>query len=634
MAAMRNSSILLIAGEYRMNNEENKGTLPEDDVGRPDETTDIEDRINATLDKILDDDEDEFDDIQVDYEDPEDEEPDNEAPDEENREIRETEDDYEKTKVWTDSSEEADEEESEEVMEEEPEQEEEVPAVRSRHKSARPGPVIYVPMDELDQNSDVPPGTRAKKKTHKGLKIFGLVMLMIIVLGGCAYGGISYYFTDRFFEGTWINGVDCSQKTAYEVEQLMAEKLSEYSIEVSSRNIAAQTIRGEDIDYQYMSTGEILQLLKKQKPYEWIRGLYEQKSYTVSENVGYNKTLLQEQLKSLNCAQAENQVEPENAYVAFRDNQFVIVPETEGSKLNIKEAYKLLDAAVEANEASIDFSDNQDAYVSAEVTQDDPALQSALEACNNYTKASITYTFGDQSTTLDGNTIKDWLQFDEKGQLVWDDNSFQQHVADYVAQIAATYDTVGTEREFQATSGRTVYVSSSVYGWKIDQAAETAQLSQEIQSGTQTTREPVYSQTANAYGVNDLGNTYIEVDLSEQHMYYYQDGVNIFESDFVSGNMSYADRQTHAGIFTLYYKKSPDVLRGGQKGTANYYEQPVQYWMPFDGGIGFHDADWRDEFGGDIYLTSGSHGCINLPPENAEVLYDLIQYDVPIVCFY
>lgn len=617
-----------------MNNEENKGTLPEDDVGRSDETTDIEDRINATLDKILDDDEDEFDDIQVDYEDPEDEEPDNEAPDEENREIRETEDDYEKTKVWTDFSEEADEEESEEVMEEEPEQEEEVPAVRSRHKSARPGPVIYVPMDELDQNSDVPPGTRAKKKTHKGLKIFGLVMLMIIVLGGCAYGGISYYFTDRFFEGTWINGVDCSQKTAYEVEQLMAEKLSEYSIEVSSRNIAAQTIRGEDIDYQYMSTGEILQLLKKQKPYEWIRGLYEQKSYTVSENVGYNKTLLQEQLKSLNCAQAENQVEPENAYVAFRDNQFVIVPETEGSKLNIKEAYKLLDAAVEANEASIDFSDNQDAYVSAEVTQDDPALQSALEACNNYTKASITYTFGDQSTTLDGNTIKDWLQFDEKGQLVWDDNSFQQHVADYVAQLAATYDTVGTEREFQATSGRTVYVSSSVYGWKIDQAAETAQLSQEIQSGTQTTREPVYSQTANAYGVNDLGNTYIEVDLSEQHMYYYQDGVNIFESDFVSGNMSYADRQTHAGIFTLYYKKSPDVLRGGQKGTANYYEQPVQYWMPFDGGIGFHDADWRDEFGGDIYLTSGSHGCINLPPENAEVLYDLIQYDVPIVCFY
>lgn len=617
-----------------MSSEEKKGRLSEDDVGTAEETTNFEDRINATLDKILDDEDDELDDIVVDYEDSGEAEEDVDNLDktiEVSKDNGEFQEDYEKTIVWNGPSE----QDSEEEIYEEPEEEEEKPIVRNKHKSARPAPVIYVPVDDIDQEVPVPENVKQNKKHgYKGLRIFGLLVLMIAVLGGCAYGGISYYFSNRFFEGTWINGIDCSQKTAYEVEELMKEKLSEYSIEVSSRDVAAQTIKGEDIDYKYMSTGEILQLLRKQKPYEWVKGLYEQKSYTVDENVGYNKTLLQEQLKSLNCAQAENQTEPENAYVAFQNNAFVIVPETEGSKLNIKEAYKVLNAAVEANESAIDFSNTPEVYVSAAVTKDDPELQAALEACNNYTKASITYTFGDQSTTLDGNTIKDWLQFDEKGQLIWDDNSFQQHVAEYVAQLAATYDTVGTEREFQATSGRTVYVSSSVYGWKIDQAAEAAQLSQEIQSGTQTTREPIYAQTANAYGVNDLGNTYIEVDLSEQHMYYYQDGADIFESDFVSGNMSYADRQTHAGIFTLYYKKSPDVLRGGQKGTANYYEQPVQYWMPFDGGIGFHDANWRDDFGGDIYLTSGSHGFINLPPENAAVLYDLIQYDVPIVCFY
>ena len=205
-------------------------------------------------------------------------------------------------------------------------------------------------------------------------------------------------------------------------------------------------------------------------------------------------------------------------------------------------------------------------------------------------------------------------------------------MADYVAQLAATYDTVGTEREFQTTSGRTVYVSSSVYGWKIDQSAETAQLSKEIQSGTQTTREPVFSQTANAYGVNDLGNTYIEVDLSEQHMYYYQNGADIF----VSGNMSYADRQTHAGIFTLYYKKSPDVLRGTMKADGTYeYESKVEYWMPFDGGIGFHDASWQPYFGGNRFREGGgSHGCINLPADKAAELYNRIDESVPIVCFY
>lgn len=504
---------------------------------------------------------------------------------------------------------------------------------QGRFKSARPQPVKYVPMDDIDEKMTLPP--EKKRRKHKGLKITGIVAAMVVVAAGCAYGAASYYYSDHFFEGTWINGINCSGMTAYEAEQALAGKVQDYSIQVASRNQEPQTITGDQIDYQYISTGETLELLKKQKPYEWIRGYYEEKSYTVSEKAAYDKTLLQQQVISLNCAKPENQSAPENAYVAFKDNQFQIVPETEGSQLDVKQAYRILDQAVSETQTAVDFSSTPDAYVSAAVKQDDPELQSALEACNNYTKASITYTFGDQTATLDGNTIKDWLQFDEKGQLIWDDNTFQQHIADYIAQLAATYNTVGTERAFYTTSGRTVYVSSSVYGWAIDQEAEAAQLSQEIQSGTQTTREPVYKQTANSHGVNDLGNTYIEVDLSAQHMYYYQSGSIVFESDFVSGNMSYADRQTHAGIFTLYYKKSPDVLRGAKKADGTYeYEEPVDYWMPFDGGIGFHDAPWRDSFGGDIYLTNGSHGCINLPPENAAVLYSLIDYNVPIVCFY
>ena len=639
-----------------MSNKELKDGIPEDTSGVPGENTGIEEEINAAMDKIIADPESEEDlDDLGDYDDSVEEAA--EASGDSDYEEPYTEESYEDEAYEEDSYVDDAEEDNadDEDYEEYEEYEEEPQPVRRHHKSARPGPVVYVPVDDMEMPEQKPSKkkkgkkTKAKKeaaektkpqttesgKKHKGAKIFGLVLLLIVVIGGSAYAAASYYFADRFFEGTWINGVNCSQMTAAQVEEVFKQKFQNYAIEVSARDQNAQTIAGSDISYQYLSTGEVLKLLKQQKPYEWIRGLYEQKSYTVSENTGYNRTQLQEQLKALSCAQAENQTAPENAYVAYQNGQFVIVPETAGSKLDIKEAYKVLDAAVEDGQTSVNFNDTPEAYVSADVTSDSPELQSALEACNNYTKASITYTFGDQTTTLNGDTIKDWLQFDEKGQLIWDDNSFQQHVADYVAQLAATYDTVGTEREFQTTSGRTVYVSSSVYGWKIDQAAEAAQLSQEIQSGTQTTREPVYSQTANSYGVNDLGNTYIEVDLSEQHMYYYQNGSDIFESDFVSGNMSYADRQTHSGIFTLYYKKSPDVLRGTMKADGSYeYESKVEYWMPFDGGIGFHDASWRDEFGGDIYLTDGSHGCINLPPENAGVLYDLIQYDVPIVCFY
>ena len=622
------------------------------DVGSgPGENIDIEDKINAAMDKIMKDPEEERNSSQRKYE-PDNGESETEEYESEERydseeyesdeaydseEEYESEEDYDPEEEYGSQEEHGEDAEYDEEGYDEPEEGSQDFSrnikASGKLKSARPQPVKYVPMDDIEEKLALLPENKRKK--HKGLKITGLAAAMAVVVAGCAYAGMTYYYSDRFFEGTWINGIDCSGKTAYEVETALADKVQDYSIQVSSRNQEPQMITGEQINYQYLSTGETLQLLKNQKPYEWIKGFYEQKSYTVAENVAYDKTLLQQQVTALNCAKTENQTAPENAYVAFKDNQFQIVPETEGTQLNVKQAYRILDQAVADTQASIDFGTAPDAYVSAEVTQNDPEFQSALEACNNYTKASITYTFGDQTATLDGNTIKDWLQFDEKGQLLMDDNTFHQHIADYVAQLAATYNTVGTEREFHTTSGRTVYVYSSVYGWAIDQAAEAAQLAQEIQSGTQTTREPIYEQTANSHGLNDLGNTYIEVDLSNQHMYYYQSGSLIFDSEFVSGNMSYSDRQTHAGIFTLYSKTSPSVLRGDKKPDGTYeYEEPVDYWMPFDGGIGFHDAPWRDAFGGDIYLTNGSHGCINLPPENAAVLYSIIDYNVPIVCFY
>lgn len=498
-------------------------------------------------------------------------------------------------------------------------------------KSARPRPITYVPMDEEEFAPFEPP----VKKKHKGLKIAGIAAGMLFAVAGTVYAGITYYYSDKFFEGTTINGIDVSGKTAFEVEQTLAGKVEDYTLQVAARNMEPQQIAGNRIGYKYISDGEVLALLRRQKPYEWIRCFWEKDSFKVEENSTFDREKLKSEVKGLNCAKGENQVAPEDAYVAFAETQFEIVPETEGTQLEMRQAYNALVQAVSESRDNIDFAQMPEVYKKAAVTQESPELIAAKDACNNFTKASITYTFGEETVTLDGNTIKNWLSFDEKGQFIRDDASFQQHIMDYVAQLAAEHDTVGTDREFYTTSGRTVYVYGSAYGWKIDQAAEAAQLTQEIQSGTQTTREPVYSMRARSFGSNDIGNTYIEVDLSNQHMYYYQDGAVIFESDIVSGDMTYEDRITPPGIFTLYYKKSPDVLRGALQPDGKYeYEQPVNYWMPFNGGIGFHDANWQPYFGGDRFYGGGSHGCINLPPSNAAVLYDIIQYDVPIVCFY
>ena len=498
-------------------------------------------------------------------------------------------------------------------------------------KSARPGTITYVPIDKSEFRSTV----SSDKKKNKIMKIVVMLIVTILVMSCCVYAGISYYYSYHFFLGTTINGIDSSNKTAYEVEQEIAGKKDNYVIQVSARMQEPQTITGKDIDYQYVSSGEILQLLKTRKPWEWIRGFFETKNYMVQEETVFSREKLEEQVSSLNCAKKENQIAPENAYVSFVNSEFTIVPETEGNELNTKEAYQMICRAIDNDAAEVNLESDPKAYKKADVTKESSELQNMVNTYKNLTKANITYTFGDETVTLDGNTIKNWLQFDEKGQLLQNDEAFRQHVVDYVAQLAADHDTVGTERQFQTTSGRTVYVYGSAYGWKIDQDKEVAQLMQEIQSGTQTTREPVYSMRANAHGINDLGDTYIEVDLTEQYMWYYQNGNIIFQSEIVSGLPSDPDRKTPPGIFTLNSKSSPSVLRGEMTANGTYsYEQPVTYWMPFNGGIGFHDADWQPYFGGDRYLTGGSHGCINLPPENAGQLYSLIQYDVPIICFY
>ena len=498
-------------------------------------------------------------------------------------------------------------------------------------KSARPGSVVYVPMDKSEFRSII----FSEKKKNKIKKIVILIILMIFVIGCCIYAGISYYYSYHFFYGTTINGIDSSNKTAYEVEQEIAGKKDNYTIQVRARMQDPQAITGKDIDYKYVSSGAVLQLLKTQKSWEWIGSLFETKNYMVQEEASFSREKLEEQVNSLNCAKKENQIAPENAYVSFVNSEFTIVPETEGNELNTKEAYQMICRAIDNDVAEVDLESDPKAYKKADVTKESSELQNMVNTYKNLTKVNITYTFGDETVTLDGNTIKNWLQFDEKGQLLQNDEAFRQHVVDYVAQLAADHDTVGTERQFQTTSGRTVYVYGSAYGWKIDQDKEAAQLMQEIQSGTQTTREPVYSMRANTHGINDLGDTYIEVDLTEQYMWYYQNGNIIFQSEIVSGLPSDPDRKTPPGIFTLNSKSSPSVLRGEMTANGTYsYEQPVTYWMPFNGEIGFHDADWQPYFGGDRYLTGGSHGCINLPPENAGQLYSLIQYDVPIICFY
>lgn len=177
----------------------------------------------------------------------------------------------------------------------------------------------------------------------------------------------------------------------------------------------------------------------------------------------------------------------------------------------------------------------------------------------------------------------------------------------------------------------TIPGSENEYGYLVDEDGEYAQLMADIQANTAVEREPVYAYSGyKRNGTDDLAGTYVEVNLTAQHIWFYVDGELVVESDIVSGCVS-KKTETQTGAFPLAYKESPSVLEGSN--AENGWRTDVTYWMPFFDGQGLHDATWRSSFGGSIYQTNGSHGCVNLPYDTAQKIYDKIDAGVAIILY-
>lgn len=242
---------------------------------------------------------------------------------------------------------------------------------------------------------------------------------------------------------------------------------------------------------------------------------------------------------------------------------------------------------------------------------------------------SVTYQLpNNQTEVLDGLTIATWVN-GSQGLTVSVDAA---KVAAYVQELRNKYDTPAGTQTWQSADGTAKSIKTN-YGWHIDQAKETEALIANIQSLQSVTREPVYASRAAQTEMPQWGKTFVEIDISSQHVYFYQNGNCVWDSKCVTGTATDPDRATPTGVFALKYKQRDRVLRGriDPKTGKPSYESPVAYWMPFNGNIGLHDANWRSSFGGNIYLKSGSHGCINLPPKNAKTLYELITPGTVIV---
>ena len=315
---------------------------------------------------------------------------------------------------------------------------------------------------------------------------------------------------------------------------------------------------------------------------------------------------------------------PEDARISEyqpETKSYEIIPAVQGTTLVLENVEQAVSEAVLSLSSEVDLEEKQ-CYTKPAVDTEDERLVSLAAQMNQYVGAVVTHTFGSRQEVLDGDTIHQWIVTD--GATASIDES---QAAAYVKALAKTYDTAYQTKTLKTSYGKTVKITKGNYGWRMNQAAETAAILEIIRNGEQQTREPEYSQKAASHDGNDYGDTYVEINLTAQHLFFYKNGKLLVESDFVSGNES-RGWATPSGAYPLTYKERNATLKG------EGYATPVSYWMPFNGGIGMHDASWRGSFGGTIYKTNGSHGCINLPPAVAKTIYENISAGMPVLCYH
>lgn len=445
------------------------------------------------------------------------------------------------------------------------------------------------------------------------MKIYKKILIIILSFIAVIFTflGIAFFVLDnnyktKFLPETKINNIDVSNLTADEVDDIINNQyVNAYSLIVKNR-IKDFQIYGTDISLKSNYKSE--ELLKKQTLFD----AFKDKNYTIKNNISINNDEL---IDLLNKKLFQNSAEPKNAEIHKTENGFEITPEDNGNSLNKEIVIEKITNAILNGEKEIDLEND---YKNAEITKENEELNSRVNKLNNIAKKKIFLR------VYNGDV--DEIGFNIFGQFIDESlNVDKEKIKKYVEELKNKYDTANKKRVFTTVSGSNLELSGP-YGYTINEKKEIEELTKNVLDENNTERELIYSKKGNFNGT-EFGNKYVEVDLGNQIVYLVENGKVTYQSNCVSGNLR-KGRQTPEGIYSITYKQKNAVLKGQD------YASPVKFWMPFNKGIGLHDANWRHKFGGAIYKNNGSHGCINLPVDSAKVFFDNVETGTPVICYY
>ncbi len=489
------------------------------------------------------------------------------------------------------------------------------------------------------------------------LKFFRKVMqnkktrrIILITAGAAAaciaallvYLNLGTKYQEIYYPYTYINDVDCSELTPAEAEQRVREAVQgTYTLEVEFRDHKTETIDGTEIDYRTEVTGDFDEILKGQGGFFWLKQSQEEHVFDMGVVTSYDEEKFDKVLDTLPELQSKNMVAPQDAYMDYSDNHYFVVESVEGTKLDVHKAKQAITEAVEKQEKEVRL-EKESFYQEPKIKTDDKLLNDQVQQLNTMANADILYTLPDGSTAeITKDLLRSWLTQDEDGNYVRDEVDYEEKLTAFISEMNARIKSNDGTQLFDSTLDGTVEVELGDYsvfsGYMIDLAAELEQVKSDIAENRFITRAPIYSSEGNGEQNHGIGNTYVEINLTRQYLWYYADGTCAFEANIVSGTMT-TWRYTPEGIYQLAVKASPHVMKGEINPNTGQpiYTAPCKYWMNFipSLGIGMHDYDSRSDWSKSAYLYNGSHGCINMHGYDAAQLYSMLSVGTPVIVYY
>lgn len=460
-----------------------------------------------------------------------------------------------------------------------------------------------------------------------------MTALLFLFLALIGYFLLVQYYRDTFPLNTWINGVYCTGKSVEEVNrELLAGSASPIVTVTDGAGKVCELDLG-DMNYVADYRAVLEDFLREQSPWLWIVNFLTAGGEELVPIIAYSEKLLEEAF--LELPPVREILERKEAYeLTYTQQEGYQLYDGMTGRLDAGKALEALELAIERGETEFSLAE-ESFYYDVPLSREQEETKALWEKLEAYYRCDLVYDMGAEQVELSPALLSGFLAAKEGEPLLDADGNFilkREAVEAFAAALAEQYDTYQKEREFQSTRGELVTVKGGTYGTQLNQKKETQflldhLLSEEMYTGRPQLHVPAYKREGYVRGLDDIGSTYIEIDMTEQKLYCYVEGELVIETDVVTGNVR-RGMSTPSGINYVYAKQQNRILRG------EGYASPVDYWMPVKGGIGIHDADWRDEFGGEIYKTSGSHGCINVPPEIMPELYERTEVGMPVIMFY